>query len=123
MDFAAYFSDGPDEGGPQTDVRAGSPLTPGPEVSPDSARSPSEQETQAITEVHSRLAKRFPTVDDTVIEAAIRLEHSHLDGPIRDFVPILVEHAARDRIAAFTDRPPAPSATDDVSTNPDPPAS
>ena len=65
-----------------------------------------EQERQALTHVHARLAERFPSVDPTVIEAAVRLEHVHLDGPIRDYVPVLVEHAARDRIAAFASRGP-----------------
>jgi hypothetical protein len=34
-----------------------------------------------------------------VVEAAVRLAHSELTGPVRDFVPVLVEHAARDRLA------------------------
>ncbi len=63
-----------------------------------------EQEMQALTHVYARLAERFPSVDPTAIEAAVRLEHVHLDGPIRDYVPVLVEHAARDRLAAFASR-------------------
>lgn len=63
-----------------------------------------EQEMQALTHVCARLAERFPSVDPTVIEAAVRLEHVHLDGPIRDYVPVLVEHAVRDRLAAFASR-------------------
>lgn len=62
------------------------------------------QEMQALAHVHARLAKRFPNVDPTVIEAAVRLEHVHLDGPIRDYVPVLVEHSARARLAAFASR-------------------
>ncbi len=67
-----------------------------------------EHESSAVAEVLTRLSQRFPNVDADVIEAAVRLEHAQLDGPIRDFVPILVEHAARDRIAVFADRDHGP---------------
>ncbi|RKT78979.1 hypothetical protein DFJ68_2433 [Terracoccus luteus] len=79
---------------------------PRPDVDAGPEPGPVEQERQALTHVYARLAERFPSVDPTVIEAAVRLEHVHLDGPIRDYVPVLVEHAARDRIAAFASRGP-----------------
>ena len=52
-----------------------------------------------MAQVQARLQERFPTVDSTVVEAAIRTAHSSLGGPIREFVPVLVEHAAHDRLA------------------------
>ncbi len=58
-----------------------------------------EHERQALTEVEARLRQRFPEVDATVVEAAVRLSHAQLTGPIRDFVPLLVEQAARDRLS------------------------
>ncbi len=64
---------------------------------------------KALEEVRARLAERFPHVHEDVIEAAVRLAHSELDGPVRDFVPVLVEHAARDRLAfASRDELPPP---------------
>ena len=49
--------------------------------------------------VQARLQERFPELDSEVVEAAVRLSHSELTGHVRDFVPVLVEHAARDRLA------------------------
>lgn len=49
--------------------------------------------------VQARLSERFPEVDAAVVEAAVRLSHAELTGPVRDFVPLLVERAARDRLA------------------------
>jgi hypothetical protein len=66
-----------------------------------------EAESRALADVQARLAERFPDVDAETIEAAVRLSHSELVGPVRAFVPVLVEHSARDRIAAFA---PAESA-------------
>ncbi|MGW5237530.1 three-helix bundle dimerization domain-containing protein [Monashia sp. NPDC004114] len=63
-----------------------------------------------MEEVVARLSERFPGVALEVIEAAVRVAHEGLEGPVRDYVPVLVEHAARDRIAAFADRPDSPQA-------------
>ena len=62
-----------------------------------------QHESRAMEEVVARLSERFPDVAHEVIEAAVRVEHESLDGPVRDYVPVLVEHAARDRLAAFAD--------------------
>lgn len=59
-------------------------------------------EAAAITEVQERLADRFPEVSREVVEAAVRAAHAEVQGPIRDFVPLLVEHAARDHLARIT---------------------
>lgn len=59
-----------------------------------------------MAEVQERLEARFPELDPTVIEAAIRVAAAEITGPIRDFVPLLVERAARDRLArAVTTEP------------------
>ena len=60
-----------------------------------------ESEAHEIENVRARLAERFPTLDRDVIEAAVRLAHSELTGGIRDFVPVLVERNARDRLASI----------------------
>ena len=57
-------------------------------------------EVAALGEVKERLAERFPDLGPDVVEAAVRVAHSQLTGPIRDFVPVLVEHIARDRLAS-----------------------
>ncbi|GAA2502299.1 hypothetical protein GCM10009858_45520 [Terrabacter carboxydivorans] len=54
---------------------------------------------RALREVQTRLQTRFPDLDPEVVEAAVRLAHSEMTGRVRDFVPVLVEHAARDRLA------------------------
>lgn len=56
-------------------------------------------ELKALADVQARLQERFPELDSEVVEAAVRLSHSRLTGRVRDFVPVLVEHAARDRLA------------------------
>ena len=56
-------------------------------------------EAAALGEVRARLAERFPAVSVELIEAAVRVSQAELTGQIRDFVPLLVEHAARDRLA------------------------
>lgn len=63
-------------------------------------------EAQALTDVRDRLAERFPDLGEDVVETAVRAAHSELTGPIREFVPVLVEHAARDRLAGLS-QPPA----------------
>ncbi len=56
-------------------------------------------ELKALADVQARLQERFPDLDSEVVEAAVRLSHSKLTGRVRDFVPVLVEHEARDRLA------------------------
>ncbi|WP_374970179.1 three-helix bundle dimerization domain-containing protein [Terrabacter sp. BE26] len=58
-----------------------------------------EAETKALEDVRRRLEQRFPWLHRDVVAAAVSLAHSRLRGPVRDFVPLLVEHAARDRLA------------------------
>src|SRR6478672_9327651 len=53
----------------------------------------------ALARVQLRLQEHFPDLHAEVVEAAVRLAHSELTGPVRAFVPVLVEHAARDRLA------------------------
>jgi hypothetical protein len=59
-----------------------------------------EQERQTIVDVADRLRVRFPGVDPAEVEAAVSVSLSKITGPIRAYVPLLVEHAARDQLAA-----------------------
>jgi hypothetical protein len=69
-----------------------------------------ELETRALREVQERLTQRFPYVGAEVVEAAVRVAaYSKLTGPVRDFVPVLVEHEARQRLAHIVDYSSPPS--------------
>jgi hypothetical protein len=58
-----------------------------------------EPEVRALMAVVDRLAERFPEEQRSVIEDVVAEEHRFLDdGPIRDYVPVLVERAARMRL-------------------------
>jgi hypothetical protein len=68
-------------------------------------RSPDEQ--QAIEDVVTRLIERFPGSDAQRVQAVVVEEHHRLEGrPIRDFVPVLVERAARQRLAGESTEAP-----------------
>lgn len=59
-----------------------------------------EPEARALMAVMDRLAERFPDKDRSSIEQIVAEEHELLDdGPIRDYIPLLVERAARLRLA------------------------
>jgi hypothetical protein len=59
-----------------------------------------DEELKAMGNVVDRLAERFPAVPRSSIEEAVREEHNALDdGPVRDFVPVLVERAAKARLS------------------------
>ncbi|WP_241983561.1 MULTISPECIES: three-helix bundle dimerization domain-containing protein [unclassified Cryobacterium] len=56
-------------------------------------------ETQAIDQVIDRLAERFPSLERGHIADVVDEEHGKLDGGrVRDFVPVLVEKAAKKRL-------------------------
>lgn len=65
-----------------------------------------QREQRALVDVEQRLQRRFPTVDAVVVEAAVRLAHAELTGPVRDYVPLLVERRARERLASVVDEAP-----------------
>lgn len=58
------------------------------------------EELRALGDVVDRLAAKFPALSREYIEDVVQQEHSLLDtGRVRAFVPVLVEHAARDRLS------------------------
>jgi hypothetical protein len=69
-----------------------------------------EQERLALVVVQQRLRQRFPEADAVVVEAAVRLSHARLPGPVRDFVPLLVERAACERLSTIHGRSPGVAA-------------
>lgn len=59
-----------------------------------------EPEVRALMAIIDRLSARFPAEKRSVIEDVVAEEHKLLDdGPIRDYVPVLVERAAKLRLS------------------------
>jgi hypothetical protein len=56
-------------------------------------------ERHEIDEVRARLAARFAHLPAAEVHSVVDAVHAELTGPVRDFVPVLVEHIARDRLA------------------------
>jgi hypothetical protein len=58
---------------------------------------PSEQ--RALEEATGRLSERFPSVDSDTIAKIVQEEYDSLSGAkVRDYVPVLAENAATDRL-------------------------
>jgi hypothetical protein len=64
---------------------------------------PPEKEREAIDEVEQRLYRRFvglpPEVITDIVEARYRTFH---DATLREYIPVLVEHAARNDLSGWT---------------------
>jgi hypothetical protein len=65
-----------------------------------------EDETRAIHDVQERLRARLPDLDARRVDDAVTTAHASLTGPIRDFVPVLVERTALDNLTNSRGRPP-----------------
>ena len=58
-----------------------------------------DQESRAIGEVVNRLRAAYPDLPAETVGTAVQAAQAELaDHPIRDFVPLLVERAARERL-------------------------
>lgn len=55
-------------------------------------------ERQAVEQVAVRLSARFHDLSAALVRSTVRDEHAKLDGRVRDYVPVLVERAARQRL-------------------------
>lgn len=69
-----------------------------PRASPDSVVVDPAHEARQMAEVQQRLEARFPGLDPTVVQAAVQTAAAGITGPVRDYVPLLVERAARERL-------------------------
>ena len=71
-------------------------------------------ELRALEHVTARLAEQFPDVPGQVVQQTVQEVHRRFDGRVRDYVPILVEREARQKLgdlpAAAAPRP-APTST------------
>jgi hypothetical protein len=58
-------------------------------------------EATALSAAEDRLCARFSTVAPDIVREVLRATYARFDGrPIRDFVPLLVERAAAERLRA-----------------------
>ncbi|GAB4100369.1 three-helix bundle dimerization domain-containing protein [Sinomonas halotolerans] len=73
-----------------------------------------ESEADALDGVTSRLTGRFPELDDEAVASAVSEAAAQMTGPIRDYVPVLVEHNARDRLTKEAGHPPKPISSADL---------
>ena len=71
-------------------------------MSPTTPQAPSsELEHDALDMAKARLRSRFPDVEPEQFAATVdELYHSFDDSRIRTYVPVLVEHEAREALAA-----------------------
>ncbi|WP_394771299.1 three-helix bundle dimerization domain-containing protein [Lacisediminihabitans sp.] len=67
-----------------------------------------DREAEAVAVVIDRLAEKFPRLGRNEVERAVREAHQALDGnPIREYIPVLVEHDARQELRQITTGRPA----------------
>ena len=58
-------------------------------------------EAQALEHVRESLAARFPQIDPTTVRSVVVEVYASLSGPVREYVPLLVERASRERLRAL----------------------
>ena len=59
-----------------------------------------ESEQRALHDVRRRLERRYPSTDPSVVHLAISVAYESLSSArVRDFIPVLVEREAADRLA------------------------
>ena len=74
-----------------------------------------EEEQQMIVQTAERLATRFPTVPMDRVLVIVHGEHVRFDGrPLRDFVPMLVERAAKEHLKRLVSASPSPGPDHDA---------
>lgn len=62
-------------------------------------------EATALEQVVQGLEARFSSVDAATIRSVVDEVHRTFDGPVRDYVPLLVERASRERLFALVAEP------------------
>ncbi|MRG60167.1 hypothetical protein GE115_09845 [Agromyces sp. CFH 90414] len=63
---------------------------------------PEDSEQRSVDEVIGRLSEKYPDIDPALIQGIVAEEHEAFDGrPVRDFVPVLVEKKAKQRVKAL----------------------
>lgn len=68
------------------------------------------EEVRAVDEVIDRLVGRFPDLSRDRIASVVETAHLELEGnPVRDFVPVLVERTAKQRLKQEAALAPIPT--------------
>ena len=67
-----------------------------------------ESEARAIEDVFQRLRPRFPHLTEADVRSVVQRAYASVDGPVRSYVPLLVEHRARDDLRALSGHRGAP---------------
>ena len=65
----------------------------------------SEHEASALHQVVEHLVATFPAVDPMTVRAVVDEVHGTFDGPVRDYVPLLVQRVSTDRLRAMASVP------------------
>jgi hypothetical protein len=74
-----------------------------PQTDPVDTEERQDHEDQAVSQVIDRLAEKFPERPRAYIETVVTEQRHLLDGkPIRDYVPVLIEHGAKARLREDT---------------------
>lgn len=73
-----------------------------------------QSEAQALERVRFRLRGQFPGLGEEAVASAVGEAAAEMTGPIRDYVPVLVEHNARDRLAREGGHRPEPISSADL---------
>ena len=64
-------------------------------ISTAARRHQASSKAESISRVTRRLQQQFPELEAETVEAVVNKRYHMSDGrPIRDFIPIIVEHAA-----------------------------
>ena len=80
------------------------PLSSRPRCTEDAGMSETEETGDVTVNVVDRLAARFPTLARDHIAEVVDEEHERLNGArVRDFIPLLVEHEATERLRLEAD--------------------
>jgi hypothetical protein len=58
-------------------------------------------EFEAVEQVCLRLDAQFSTVPMATVRAVVQEVHARLDGPVRAYVPLLVEREAKDTLSGL----------------------
>jgi hypothetical protein len=60
-----------------------------------------QDERQHLEDVCQRLSTRFPHVPKARVRATVDEVYARFDGPVRDYVPLLVERESRELLSAL----------------------
>ena len=63
---------------------------------------PKLDEREAVEQVFQRLVARYPDVPAETVRHTVHTVHEEIEGPVRDYVPLLVEHDAREVLDAVS---------------------